>query len=173
MRAAYVVMEIAVPSLSEMGTEWRSFVTWLGKETVITVWKIAEACNVAEKDFVASCSEDEVETSGMLFPCLCEAFYNGWFSSDSCSCDAGALFAGREMCSHCAGECSQMRKFVGQDFFAGVYPLGREHWWKGVTDGVSAVALWRLALYYRDCSSVLFSCVQCVKATRECRTASL
>jgi hypothetical protein len=172
VRGAYVVMEFALLSLCKTGTEWKCFVGCLDKWTVRTVFQIAEALKAAEKEIATLRRKDKMETSRVLFACLHEAFYNGWFSSDSCSCDAGGLFTDGDMCESCGSVRSQWSRFVAQDCFLGLYPLGREHWWKGVTDGVSAVALWRQARYSRHVSGVCFTCDDCFKVTREYSKAS-
>jgi hypothetical protein len=60
---------------------------------------------------------------------------DGMFSHDEgCGCD---LLHG--VCSLCAAMAERYCRFLWQDRFDGVFPLGSGHWWTGVTDAVGLV----------------------------------
>jgi hypothetical protein len=147
IRGAYMVMEMETPPPWQQDLKWQCIVGWLDKQAVATVVKIAEAFKAAEKEFVLG-QDVERDKSCTLVRVVSRGVCEGWFSSDpgGCRCDAGVLFTEGEMCKNCASGYSLDSRFVAQGCFAGVFPLGREHWWKGVTDAVSDVVPWRRAL---------------------------
>jgi hypothetical protein len=68
--------------------------------------------------------------------CVRVRLRSGMFGSvENCSCSVEDLFKGSEMCRSCSEARSEgaVQRFVSLDALRGLYPLGRTHWWKGVT----------------------------------------
>jgi hypothetical protein len=63
------------------------------------------------------------------------ALHKGMFSSEQpCLCSAGF-----GKCMSCATTVAVKHRFIYQMGFSGLYPLGSEHWWRGVSDAAGDV----------------------------------
>jgi hypothetical protein len=147
IRGAYVVMELELDDGCE-GSQWRSFVGLLDRQEVGTVVAITEAFRMAEEGLSVCAGGDVKGVFWRLFACLWRALLDGWFSNSACFCSAGAMFMDGSMCESCAGADSGQCRFVVQDYFTGVFPVGRHQFWKGVTDSVSMFNKWRQASWH-------------------------
>jgi hypothetical protein len=167
IRGAYVVMEFELLYPGTSAVEWRSFVGRVDKETVGTVVKIAEAFKVVEA--AVEGQERAVEMARFLYVCLWGRLREGWFSSEGkCECDARRLFAAQgSRCQTCSSVPLLSRRILSQSEFAGVFPLGMRHWWKGVTDATSGLARWRQAGLCIEYFGETCVCKDCVKAVSE------
>lgn len=84
---------------------------------------------------------------------LLKALGNGW-----CSARIGCRCSWQRTCSGCSRVGLSERVFVKQVWYDGVFPLGREHWFTGVTDGVYYA---EHAERWYPCGVIVGSCMVC------------
>jgi hypothetical protein len=166
VRGAYMIMEFEPfvgSGYDATVPNW--FVGRLERETVDLAARIADVFKQHQEQGTR-CGGDAQLVSESAFDAACSLWFHGaMFGSGgaACVCSTKMLFSGY-VCKSCLESPHCSRRMLSLGEFAGLYPFGRGHWWKGVTDAAGERgSRWTAGVVMNEVGS-LEICHECVTA---------